>query len=146
MKKKLILAALLPLLMCVGCHKKYECNELSWTNYNSVKDIICNKHANLFRSHEGDTLRMYGWLFHNEYENNPYACLQLLTSNKEIIGEINGSIISGQCVYFTMERDSLMPDNPYDSMLYVKGVVCWDPVMRDIEIYVYDKITKTPEL
>jgi hypothetical protein len=151
MKTKLILATLLPLLMCVGCRKDYECNELSWTGYNSVKDIKCHlskvtKKDNLFLSHEGDTLRLYGWLFLNEYHNNPYAGVQRLTSNKEIIGEINGSIISGHCVTIIIEEDTIMPENPYDSMLYVKGVVHWSASARKLRIYVYDKITKTPEL
>lgn len=150
MKTKFFLLAVLPLFMFVSC-EKHECNALSWTDYNSVEDVICNAlyKEEALKTRDGETLKLYGWLFYNKYSDSSNTD-QYLTSNKDIIGEVNGSVVSRQLVHLFVTENSLIPKNPYDSILYVSGVVYWDDVeptgIHSILIRVENEITKSPEL
>jgi len=92
-------------------------------------------------------LKVYGWLFHNNFFNNPYEMNQRLTSNKSIIGEENGSVIEPQCLSLIVIPSTLMPENPYDSILYISGIVGYSDVIIGMDPFSIrvENITKKPE-
>ena len=124
MKTKLIILFTLLLIICTGC-EKHECAELSWTDYNTVEDVHCNFAYNMdeFRQYVGDTLKVYGWLFKS---TEGYKRWQYLTSNKEVQFCENMSILfKYPTVNLDMQENyyQLMPEDPYNSMLYVTGTI-----------------------
>lgn len=128
MKTKFFLLAVLPLFMFVSC-EKHECNALSWTDYNSVEDVHCNftYNADEFKQYIGDTLKAYGSLFKSE-EN--YKQWQYLTSKKELQFTNNmARLLTNPFVTLFLNScfDSIMPDAPYDSIVYVTGTIQYDP-------------------
>lgn len=149
MKTKDFLLVLLLIFFCISCEKEHSCAELSWTDYNPVETVLCyNYHKQeVMKSHDGDTLKVYGWLFYNKYNQKPFNNDQLLTSNKDIIGEVNGSVIGQNCLELIVVSDTLMPENPYDSMLYISGIVSYSSSMPSgidpVRLRVENKITKS---
>lgn len=144
MKTKFFLLAVLPLFMFVSC-EKHECNALSWTDYNSVEDVHCNfkYHKDDCIAHKGDTLKVYGWLFDNSWENAPYG--EILTSRKDIQFSHNSSLLfSNPYVLletYPMPSDSIMPENQYDSFVYATGTVQYDPESNDFFVSTEQLIT-----
>ena len=127
MKTKVIILVALLSVICTGCWKR-ECDQLSWTDYNKVEDVHCNLLYNMdeFKQYVGDTLKVYGWLFKSTESSKQW---QYLTSNRDVQFCENMSILFR---YPTVNLDmrnnyyQLMPENPYDSMLYVTGTICYD--------------------
>lgn len=135
--KTRFLLCLLPILLCVGC-KKHECAELSWTDYNTVEDVWCNflYNEDEFKQYVGDTLKVYGWLFKN---TESFKMWQYLTSDKDVQFCENMSILYRKptvTLYFGDSYYELMPENPYDSMLYVTGTVWYDIECKEYDINV----------
>ena len=123
MKTKLIISITLLFLICTGC-KKHECAELSWTDYNTVEDVHCNfkYFADEYKAHKGDTLKVYGWLSESTI---PDTMWYTLTCKKELQFCHNGSILYSSPFVncFLGKRNYLMPENPYDSLLFIMGTV-----------------------
>lgn len=144
MKTKTIIAILLLSIIFTGC-RKHECNALSWTDYNTVEDVWCNfkylKGESM--THKGDTLKVYGWLFDNSWENAPHG--GILTNRKDIQFSHNSSLLfSNPYVLietYPMPFDSIMPENPYDSFVYATGTVQYDPEGNDFLISTEQLIT-----
>jgi hypothetical protein len=129
MKTRLIIPAALLILMCTGCKKEQECAPLSWTDYNWVEDVHCNFTHNVYESltHLGDTLKVFGWLFENDFPNSN---TRYLISRKDMQFTYAGRMFYYPWVEFHVnaERfDSLMAPNPYEMPLYIKGVVRYWP-------------------
>ena len=137
MKTKLFLLTMLPLFLSVSC-KKHECNALSWTDYNSVEDVWCNFYYNMdeYKQYVDDTLKVYGWLFKN---TESFKQWQYLTSNKDIQFCENGSILYKfpfVTLNFLQSYYQLMPENPYDSVIYVTGVIKYNFDVDDYHLNV----------
>ncbi len=137
MKTKVIILVALLSVICTGC-KKHECAELSWTDYNTVEDVYCNfkYFVDENKAHIGDTLKVYGWLFET---HERYPSWQYLTNKKELQFTGDMSLLSKNphVTLFLPYKylDSLMPSNPYDSLLYVTGIVCYDPEIGSVGSY-----------
>lgn len=128
---------MLSILLCVSCNK-HECNALSWTDYNSVEDVWCNFYYNKdeFKQYVDDTLKVYGWLFKS---TESYKQWQYLTRNKDVQFCENMSLLfMYPFVNLNMldNYNRLMPENPYDSLLYVTGTICYDPEVNGFDIIV----------
>lgn len=123
MKTKLIISIALMCLICTGC-KKHECAELSWTDYNSVEDVHCNfkYYADEYMTHKGDTLKVYGWLYESDI---PDTIWYTLTCKKELQFCHNASLLYSNSYVscFLGKHNCLMPENPYDSLLFVTGTI-----------------------
>ncbi|MBO7490315.1 MAG: hypothetical protein J6T88_08570 [Bacteroidales bacterium] len=132
MKTKLIISIALMCLICTGC-KKHECAELSWTDYNSVEDVWCNFHyfKEESKTYIGDTLKVYGWLYMGDDSKLYYS--KLLISKKELQYCTNKSqlfsnpFVSLFVAYDPNNETDPMPDNPELAMLYVTGIISYDP-------------------
>lgn len=137
MKTSILLAVSILLIVC-GCEKK-ECKELSWTGYNSVEDVHCNFKYFIEenKAHIGDSLKVFGWLFEtHEYHPN----WQYLTNKKEVQHTNNMSLLCANphlSLFLPYKYlDSLMPSNPYDTLLYVTGIVGYDPEINGYHLKV----------
>ena len=147
MKTKLIILITLLLVICTGC-KKHECAELSRTDYNTVEDVVCNFKYNYIeekKAHIGDTLKVFGWLYRTR-ESNPDW--QYLTSHKELQFCLDASQVHSYPIVslnlFHSYYNSLMPENPFDSLLYVTGVVAVEDGMSMPFYIIPFEIKKTP--
>ena len=146
MKTKVIILVALLSVICTGC-KKHECDQLSWTDYNTVEDVYCNfkYFVDENKAHIGDTLKVFGWLYRTREVNPDW---QYLTSHKEVqfcldASQVHSYPIVSLNIYHS-DYNSLMPENPYDSLLYVTGVV---EVMEEAFVPFYIRpfdIKKTP--
>lgn len=137
MKTKLIISITLLFLICTGC-KKHECAELSWTDYNTVEDMHCNfkYFVDENKAHIGDTLKVFGWLFKNTESSNQW---QYLTNSRDVQFCENMSILFRYpTVNLDMQNNyyQLMPESPYDSMLYVTGTIWYDLEVNDFTLIV----------
>ena len=123
MKTKVIIPITLLLVIYTGC-KKHECAELSRTNYNSVEDVHCNfkYFADEYKAHKGDTLKVFGWLYESDI---PDSTWYTLTCKKELQFCHNTSLLySNPFVSCSSQKSNYyMPDNPYDSLLYITGTI-----------------------
>lgn len=139
---------------CTGC-KKHECAELSWTDYNTVEDVHCNFKYKLeeCKAHIGDTLRVYGWLFDSMQQKmlkseKTIRGYQYLTNRKDIQFSNNMALLSTNphvIVYIDLHDESLMPANPYDSILYIAGTIDYKDVPNLVFLRVND-VRKENEL
>ena len=126
MKTKVIILIALLSIICTGC-KKHECDKLSWTDYNTVEDVHCNfkYFVDENKAHIGDTLKVYGWLYMIEDSKGYYS--KLLINKKELQYCTNKSLLFSY-PYILLETtlvpiDSIMPENPYDSLLFITGII-----------------------
>ena len=131
-------------LICVGCKKQHHCDEISWTQYNSVWTVKCNFKASEFaRAHIGDTLKVYGWLHYIDF----YTPDPTLISNKDNQYTISFSHF-GTYVYLDNNTFySLVPSNPYDSLLYVIATIDYYEAEEHFSFLTLNtiKISKTPD-
>ena len=123
--------------MCAGCQKENKCNDISWTDYNSVEDVHC--HFKYYKEESkvyvGDTLKMYGWLT-DSIKSGKYW--YTLTAVKDLQFSHNGSAI-----YSNPFVSLFIPENinfqayskPYDSLLYVTGVVEYESLWDGLYLY-----------
>lgn len=137
MKTKLIISITLLFLICAGC-KKHECAELSWTDYNMVEDVHCNfkYFVDENKAHIGDTLKVFGWLFKSTESSKQW---QYLTNSRDVQFCENMSILFRYpTVNLDMQNNyyQLMPESPYDSMLYVTGTIWYDLEVNDFTLIV----------
>ena len=135
MKTKAIITITVLCALCAGC-KKYECDELSWTDYNSVEDVHCNfkyfEEEN--KVHIGDTLKVFGWLWlPNEWPDNylylsdRYQLSKILTSDKDMQNNNNAATMYAARHWVSLDFNKYQIDPLIeileDSLLYVTGVV-----------------------
>lgn len=137
MKTNLIIAFFLLSIIFTRC-RKHECNALSWTDYNTVEDVWCNFYYNMdeYKQHIDDTLKVYGWLFKNP---ESYKEWQYLTSNKDIQFCENMSILFNY-PFVTLNMGGnyfqFIPENPYDSALYITGTIWYDQDVDECYLFV----------
>lgn len=133
MKATFVLSLAMAAILFSGCSKQeHECGELSWTEYNTVEDVWCHfmYKRNETKAYLDDTLKVYGWAYMGRRDSINGAPGFLLFSCKEHRNITSGSELYNlpnvYVVSAIMLNDSMFPSNPFDTLLYVKGILKYD--------------------